>query len=241
MNLLQNLKIFVFPALIIAPLWVLVPRSPKQSRLIQNTFKSERYRYTLLLPDGYSGKEAVPLVLVLHYGGHGTPYYGKAILVDLVEPALRDLSAIFVSPDCPAEDWTQPESVQFVLALLDYLQKEYNIDSERILITGYSLGGIGTWHLAEQYPERFSAAIVMAGLPPSTELIMDWQIPLYVIQGSEDELFPVEIMTKFVAKLEESGADVAYRVLDRVTHYESNRYIGPLKETVPWILKYWQK
>ena len=241
MILLQILKIFIILALVIAPFGFLLPRSSKSSRLIQETFKSERYRYTLFLPDGYSDEQAVPFVLVLHYGGHGAPYYGKAILVDLVEPALRELGAIFVSPDCPAEDWTQPESVQFVLALLDHVQKEYNIDEERILVTGYSLGGIGTWYLASHYPERFTAAIVMAGLPTSEEFGTHWQVPIYVIQGCEDELFPLEFTTKFVTNLEEKGVDITYRILEGVTHYESNRYIGPLKDTVPWIFKAWEK
>ena len=78
-------------------------------------------RYTIAIPASYTGDQPVPLVLALHYGGTVTPYYGKGFLVGLVEPALRDLGAIIIAPDCTADDWTQPESETDVLALLDHV------------------------------------------------------------------------------------------------------------------------
>lgn len=56
--------------------------------------------YTLAIPASYTGDESVPLVLALHYGGHGAPYFGRGVLTGLVEPALRELEAIIVAPDC---------------------------------------------------------------------------------------------------------------------------------------------
>ena len=108
----------------------------------------------------------MPLILALHYGGHGAPYYGKDILTGLVEPALREVEAIIVAPDCTGDDWTDAQSEEDVIALLDHVQGAYNIDPQRILVTGYSMGGIGTWHLAARHQDRFTAALVMAGVPP---------------------------------------------------------------------------
>ena len=61
-------------------------------------------RYTLVIPAGYTGQEAVPLVVSLHYGGGGTPFYGRGLLESLIEPALRELGAILVAPDSAAGD-----------------------------------------------------------------------------------------------------------------------------------------
>jgi hypothetical protein len=119
MNLPQILKIIVLIILAVLPFWFSIPRPLKYSCLIQDVFKTDRYRYTMTLPAGFFGEESVPLVLVLHDGGYGTPYYGKAILVDLVEPALRELGAIFIAPDCPVKDWTRTESVCYILDLLE--------------------------------------------------------------------------------------------------------------------------
>ena len=227
--------------LIILPFWFLAPRASRDSRLVQDVFGPERYRYTLSLPENYSEDEKFSLVVILHYGGHGAPYFGKMILVDFVEPALRELNAIFVAPDCPTRNWVQPKSVQLVLDLLEEIQEKYNVDPDRVLVTGYSLGGVGTWNLAGEYPDRFSAAIVMAGFPPDDVLEMDWQIPLYVIQGRNDELFPVAETTKIVAQLEEKGVDISYRILERVTHYETHKYVPILRDVVPWIKTAWEK
>ena len=62
-------------------------------------------RYTIAIPEGYTGEQAVPLIIALHYGGTVTPFYGLGLLEGLVEPALRDLGAIIVAPDATAGAW----------------------------------------------------------------------------------------------------------------------------------------
>jgi poly(3-hydroxybutyrate) depolymerase len=119
--------------------------------------------YTLAIPASYTGDESVPLVLALHYGGHGAPYFGRGVLTGLVEPALRELEAIIVAPDCTGDDWTDPQSEEDVIAVLNHIESNFNINPEQTLVTGYSMGGIGTWYLAGRHPDRFKAAIVVAG------------------------------------------------------------------------------
>ncbi len=123
-------------------------------------------RVTISIPEGYSAQKSSPLVVVLHWGGEVTPFYGRILLELVVEPALRDLNAIFVAPDSVGGDWTTPANEESVLLLLDDLAASYNIDEERILLTGYSMGGGGTWYLAARHPDKFSAAIPMTAGPP---------------------------------------------------------------------------
>ena len=37
-------------------------------------------RYTLVIPEGYTGQESVPFILSLHYGGQVTPFYGRGLI-----------------------------------------------------------------------------------------------------------------------------------------------------------------
>ena len=198
------------------------------------------HRYTLSIPTEYSGEKPVPLVLALHYGGHGAPFYGKFILTDMIEPALRELGAIIVSPDCPSSDWTQPESEAFVIELLDAIQTKHNIDSDKILVTGYSLGGMGTWHFVTSTPERFTAAVAMAGMPPDNALEIEWAVPLYVIHGRNDEVLPIDPTLSAVAQLQSQGVDIKLKILEGVTHYETYLFAEQLKNTIPWIRDHWQ-
>ena len=197
------------------------------------------HRYTLFIPENYTAEKAVPLVLALHYGGHGAPFYGKFILTDMVEPALRELGAIIVSPDCPASDWTQPESEEYVIDLLEDIQANHNIDDEKVLVTGYSLGGMGTWHFAASHPEIFAAAVVMAGMPPANALEIDWHVPLYVIHGRNDEVLPIDPTLSAVAQLQSQGEHIKLKILEGVTHYETHLFVNELRSTIPWIEENW--
>ncbi|MBC8496964.1 MAG: prolyl oligopeptidase family serine peptidase [Anaerolineales bacterium] len=198
------------------------------------------HRYTLSIPEDYSGEKPVPLVVALHYGGHGTPFYGKSILTDMVEPALRELGAVIISPDCPSSDWTQPESEVFVIEILDTIQAKHNIDSDKVLVTGYSLGGMGTWHFAASQPDRFSAGVVMAGMPPGNALEIEWAVPLYVIHGRDDEVLPIDPTLSAVAQLQSQGVDIKLKILEGVTHYETYLFVEQLKDTIPWITDSWK-
>lgn len=234
------LALIALPLLIFLPFWLASPHTARKSGLIKDVLPPGQRRYTLALPEKDAGTGLQPLVVVLHYGGHGSPYYGEMLLTDLVKPALSALPAFFVAPDCPARDWTQPASEQFVLELIDYLLQRYPIDPGRVLLTGYSMGGIGAWHLAGKYPQRFSAALIMAAAPPESVSPPDWQTPVYVFHGRADELFPVANTNRVVAQLEEQGVNVRYRLLERVTHYETHRYFEPLQAALPWLLQLWQ-
>ncbi len=161
------------------------------------------------------------------------------MLKSVIEPAFRELDRIIVSPDCPASDWTQPESEQLIFDLLDSVQDKFSIDPKRILITGYSLGGMGTWHYAGHYPERFTAAIVMAGRPFDDFLEIDWQVPLLVIHGREDEVIPLHDTKKAVIALEKKRVNVEFRILENVTHYETQYFVPALRNAIPWLFEKW--
>src|SRR5262245_46076997 len=120
--------------------------------------------YAISIPKGYSASEAVPLVLALHYGGSPNRA-GHGVLSILVAPAFSALGAIIVAPDSVGGPWSEPENERAVNALLDAVQASYRIDKRRVAVTGFSMGGAGVWHFAGKYPERFSAAIPVAGRP----------------------------------------------------------------------------
>jgi len=197
--------------------------------------------YSLAVPAGYTGGEPVPMILALHYGGHGAPWFGLGVLLGLVDPGLRELEAIVVAPDCTGDSWTDPQSEQDVLDLLDHVKANYNIDENRTLITGYSLGGIGTWYLAAHHPDRFRAAIVMSGYPPDGIPDDDWSMPLYVIHTENDPVVPIERTEAAIAELRDRGFPVEFVVLPGNNHYDTSQFIAPLQETIPWIVNAWRR
>ena len=195
--------------------------------------------YTLSVPDRYSPAQPVPLVIVLHYGGPVSPHYGHLLLESVVEPGLRPLGALMVAPDCHAPAWAAPECESFVLDLVDHVVSEYAVDRKRILLTGYSKGGIGTWELAARHPSRFTAAIVMAGQPPPEIAAVDWRVPLYVIHAREDEVLGFGPTEEAVRALQGRGAPVELHILDGVTHYETQHFVRALHRALAWLERAW--
>jgi len=198
-------------------------------------------RYTIAIPNSYTGSDATPLIVVLHWGGIVTPFYGKSILAYLAKPALRELDAIIVAPDCQHGDWTNPQSESDINALLEHLRDNYNIAANKTVLTGYSKGGMGTWYLAARNQTRFAAAIPMAGYPQPDSADVGWEIPLYAIHGRQDEIVPFEQTAQVVDQLREKGVAIEFVLLDGVTHYETDRFVQPLRAAVPWIRKVWAK
>jgi pimeloyl-ACP methyl ester carboxylesterase len=57
------------------------------------------------------------------------------------------------------EDWGRLDAME----VLDLAKKEFNIDENRVYLTGHSMGGHGTWHLGAMYPDQFAAIGPSAG------------------------------------------------------------------------------
>jgi predicted peptidase len=210
------------------------------TRIQEQIIQPGNLRYSLTFPGETSDDQPLPLILALHFAGHGTPFFGKLILTELVEPALRDLGAIIVAPDCTGPDWTHSKSERDVLSILNHIYKTYNVDSTRTLITGYSMGGVGTWYLAARHQERFSAALIMAGTPPPNVTNTDWRIPILAIQSRQDEMMPLQPTEIVVEQLNAQGKPVDLMILEGITHFETWRYTVPLCASIPWIRKAWE-
>ena len=195
-------------------------------------------RFTVSVPEGYSAEKPASLILALHYGGRVTPFYGGGMIKHLVQPALRELDAIIVAPDAIVRGWRNESNEKAVLRILERVTEQFNIDPNRRLVTGYSMGAGGAWHFATQHHKRFPAAIPISGRVSSD---VDCKIPTYVIHSRDDGLISLEIVQQAVETLKSRGCDVHLEVIEGITHFETNRFVQPLKRTLPWVRKVWQQ
>jgi hypothetical protein len=86
--------------------------------------------------------------VALYYGDKVTPFYSKDFMISFVEPALKNLEAIIVAPDCPSMGWTNALSESAVLELILLLMKDYNQDElfpsreVKLLVHKQKTGGV---------------------------------------------------------------------------------------------------
>ena len=219
--------------------------------------------YAVATPDDMDAAESLPLVVGLHYGWRGeqSPRLGRDFLRLLVEPGVGATRAILVAPNCPEGSWNHPRAEAAVLALVDAVVREYPVDTDRILVTGFSLGGMGTWFFAANHAEVFDAAIAIASVPvidhgarsrtdPDAFLaaladgVAPWvsglmRVPFFVINSRADELIPFAQAEAAAAALAELGAPVRFLPLEGISHYESAGYVPALRQGVRWVLQQW--
>ena len=215
---------------------------PSTSGIHELTFQAPNgtaMLYAVSIPRGYDGKTAAPLVLALHSGGERMRYYGSAFMKLLVEPALGGLRPIILAPDCPTNSWTDPAAEAAVLALVQHTLNHYAIDRSRILVTGFSLGGRGTWFMAARHSDLFTAAIPMAAstAEPVERLGL---IPTYVIHSRNDEVSPFAPAERLAKELTVMGRPVRFDGLYNFTHYEMYRYVDSLRRAGGWVADQWR-
>jgi predicted peptidase len=177
-------------------------------------------------------------VLALHFAGDPTDA-GRAVLEILVRPALSDIGAIIVAPDALGNgDWSSPENDRAVNQLLDAVISSYSIDTKKIVVTGFSMGGRGTWYFAGKYPQRFSAAIPVAGVPPASAT--GWRMPVLAIHSRNDEVAPIAPTEQRIKELEKFGVHAQLITLSGITHFQTYRFVDGLKRAVPWLKDVWK-
>jgi len=196
--------------------------------------------YAISIPGNYSPSTPVPLILALHFGvGSGDAAGAGGDMVEiLIGPALAQLGAIIVAPDSVRGNWSSPENEKAVNALLDTVLAHYSIDKKKVAVTGYSMGGTGSWHFAEKFPQIFSAAIPIAGTP--SESAAGWRLPVLAIHSRDDQVAPFGPTEARIAQLQKAGVNAKLILLTGITHYETDRFQGALRQAVPWLREIWK-
>ena len=195
--------------------------------------------YAVSVPAGYDPATPHPLILALHPGGKQGSYYGSVNMRQIFEPALRALNAVVVAPDVPTRRWTSDVSDRGVMALLEQILATYTIDRTRILVTGFSLGGRGTWFFATRHPDFFTGAIPIAGRPGDDPLDALGDMPVHIIHSRADDVVPFGPAEEAARQLQEAGHPVAFTALDGVSHYAMGGYVRTLRDAGDWMLAQW--
>ncbi len=195
----------------------------------------ERLLYSLSVPNR-TGEESAPLVIALHYGGEVTPHYGMHFLRDFALPAFGRLNGYIAAPDCPGMGWTDPESETAVLALLDHALSEWPVDADRVVITGFSMGGIGAWFMAARHPDRFAAAIPVAGRPVGEP---DPGVPVCAVHSRQDTVVDAGPAERAIEALKARGGIAEIILVSGPTHYQTPRFVQPTIEAVDWLKRMW--
>ena len=96
------------------------------------------------------------------------------------------------------------------------------------------MGGLGVWSLLQTHPEKWAAAVVLAGYDNFAAPMSISRMPLRVFQGDADRSVPVDLVREMMKQLRKLNANLRYTECHNVDHDVWNRaFTGP--ELVPWL------
>ena len=169
--------------------------------------------FSRYLPSGLAPTSSPPLLVFLHgynpaMGLSDDPYI-PAVLTNLAEAC----GACIAAPFGRCNTDFQGIGEQDVIRVIEEMQARHHTDPQRVVLSGHSMGGLGTWCIGARHPERFNGLFVLSGrgdfytwhslapadLPPWQRRLVDMQfaaawsatlsnLPVFAAHGMRDDL-----------------------------------------------------
>lgn len=180
--------------------------------------------YWLYTPVG-AKQEQLPLIVYLHGGSGKGSDLQRITSADgfpqyLQTGKLGDVRAYVICPQCPESARGWQEAAEQVFALIDSVCARYPIDANRIILTGHSMGGTGTWALAALAPQRFSCIVPMSGSVALTRRNQQAlsKLPIWAFVASDDRVVDPSSSADCVSRLNAAGAQARLTVFEGAGH-----------------------
>ena len=177
--------------------------------------------YAVRIPEDYDPHRECPLLVFLHGSAStetdilGFPYLSPGGMIE-IGPFGRGRSNGFATPEAQTD----------IAEAIDDAIANYPIDTSRIILTGFSMGGYGAYRTFYETPEKFAAVAVFSGGPelgrafapdsdpPSFLLAESLEpfggTPIFIFHGEKDLNVSYEQTLEVVEKLKAAGARVEF-------------------------------
>jgi poly(3-hydroxybutyrate) depolymerase len=142
--------------------------------------RGQLQQYSLYVPKSYRPSRPAGLTLMLHsLGEHNWQYNGSKGVQQVGEQRAN----LVLSPEARGEDgWYQHEAEYDVFEAWNDAARRYTLDPDRTYVSGYSMGGYGTYRFGSLWPDLFARAFSTVG-PPAQGI---WVPPLSPLGGGRE-------------------------------------------------------
>lgn len=215
--------------------------SAQSDRFEPGVFKStngDSLQYRLLIPD-YNPVRDYPLVIFLHGSGErGNDNQAQlkwGIQQLASDEMMKSFPCFVLAPQCPSNDWWSNydnlpdgqlslkedtgKAMSLMMDLAESLITNLNIDTNRIYITGLSMGGYGTFDAISRFPDLFASAIPVCGGGDTTKAAAIKDLPMWIITGSEDTVVDPKLSTDMLLALNKEGARPGFTLYPETGHF----------------------
>jgi predicted peptidase len=177
------------------------------------------YDFWLNLPSDSILNSNPPILVFLHgrsLSGTDLNRVKKYGVIHEIEKG-REVPAIVIAPQVASGSW-DPDKV---LEVIQYVQKLYPTDTNRVYVCGMSLGGYGTMHFAGKYPDKVTAGVALCGGGNTKDACSLASLPFWIQHGSADEAVPVSesrTMVEAIKQCDNGGQNLIYTEIKGANH-----------------------
>lgn len=183
-----------------------------------HTAGDSTFNYQLDVPASYDAAKPYQLRVQLH-GGVGRPDptpRGNGI------GALAGAEQIYLLPTAwSAAEWWTDAQLNNLRVLLDTVKRTYNVDENRIVLSGVSDGGTAAYYFSMRETTPFASFLPLNGAIPvlrNTSMRVDGELfmnnmvnkPFFIVNGGNDPLYPTTLVEPYVRNMEKGGVEVKY-------------------------------
>lgn len=213
----------------------------------EHSFKEgdHEHKYMVFVPAAYRSDKPTPTIMFLHGAGERGNENRMQLangLAPFVQARSKTFPFLVVYPQADfgegriLDTWNgdQPGGRQ-ALAALEDAQKRYNVDTKRVVLTGWSMGGYGVWNLGMAEPQRWSALIPISGGGDPGKVAALKDVPVWAFHGANDSLIKADSGRATADALKDAGGKVTYTELTDGSHDVSAETYGD-DALVRWML-----
>tara|TARA_R110001599_G_scaffold327339_1_gene540261 strand:+ start:611 stop:1402 length:792 start_codon:yes stop_codon:yes gene_type:complete len=195
------------------------------------------WTFRLVVPELETG-ETAPLFIDMHGESGGAANAHQTSYDCYLEEGLEGLKAFMLIPNAGQEQWYDQNNQVQIQSLISLAKDYLSVDPNKVVAMGYSNGGNATWLFTDNAPQLFSAGIAMASSYSTRNQDGSFRkinVPLYVIHGSDDQLFPIETTKAWVDGSISAGSDITFVEATGLGHYEPCNYVPYVKDAITWL------
>jgi len=205
-----------------------------------NVLYNQKWVFRLMVPE-IEDNELAPLFVDLHPGALTPRPTYHTFLNCSFRNALEEngMKAYVLSPNAQGVLWYDTFNDDQVVNLVKFAIENLNVDPNKIVVTGYSDGGNGSWFHADMHPDIFSAAIPLASSYPlrttADGLVKKIEVPIYAIQGENDVIFPYTNIETRVEQAINVGSEIILVKGEDLDHNTFCSYVPYVKDALEWL------
>lgn len=211
--------------LILMTLVVLIAMTASALESKTITVNGSTREYLQYVPQGI--EEHQPLLVSCHGSGQGPDFQANYMKIENVCDTARFIT-VFPKGKNLQWDITGNSDIDFILALIDKMHEEYKIDRGRVYLSGFSMGGMLTYHAMTKIADKIAAFAPISGYPMGgMQFTSSRPIPIIHTHGTSDSVVPFDRAQSFIdGWVKRNNCPTTprvtekYRGADHITKYE---------------------